>query len=185
LDGRILDKYDLEGVRISDFPTAEELKKFKAGDDIVSAGLLLGASGKKRNYPIFKFGNVSSIPEESADAPRCGQATQSHALKLWFVAASLVEGNSGSPIYYSPPQFTGDRRAVLLGVQSIGFLGWDVAGMTPVQFVYDIIEMMKLPDMDLRRNVQPQQPPKIRGLDKVGQGGVRPSFFQLSLIEDS
>jgi hypothetical protein len=147
----------VDGAAISDFPTPEELKIFRAGDEIVSAGLLQGASGKKRNYPMFKFGHISSIPEESADPPNCGQGPASHNLKVWFIAASLVPGNSGSPLYYVPPRFSA-KRALFLGVQSMSYLGWDVAGMTPAQYVYEIIEKMKLPDADLRRNVPPKQP---------------------------
>ena len=156
LQGSIVDKYDVEGVNISDFPTPEETKELKEGADVVSAGLLEGASGKKRNYPIFKFGNVSSIPDEPADAPKCmGQnPTPAHFLKLWFIAASLVPGNSGSPIYYAPRMFSG-KRAFLLGVQSMSFIPWDVAGMTPIEYVYQLIEKLNLPDADLRRNVQP------------------------------
>jgi|SRR5581483_8989418 len=154
LNGPVLDKYDVQGVRINDFPTPDEVKKIKAGDDIVSAGLLPGASGKKRNYPIFKFGNVSSIPEELADVHTCGDSPQTRFLTLWFVAANLVPGNSGSPIYFAPGLFRAGRP-FLLGVQSSSLLGWDVAGMTPVENVYDMIEHLKLPDADLRRNVPP------------------------------
>jgi hypothetical protein len=157
LQGSELEKYDVQGVKVSDFPTPEEVKGLKAGADIVSAGLLPSFTGKKRNYPIFKFGNVSSIPSESADAPKCpGQSSSSHLLKLWFVAANLAPGNSGSPIYYEPPLFSGGR-AFLLGAQSISLIPWDVAGMTPVEHVYKMIEELKLKDADLRRNVQPEQ----------------------------
>ncbi len=154
LDASKLAPYDVLGVHIAEFPTPEELKTFTAGDAVISAGLFPGASGKKRNYPIFKFGNISSIPNETADVA-CGN--QSRSLKLWFVAASLVPGNSGSPIFYVPAGFAGltvggtNNRAVLLGVQSMSFLSWDVAGMTPVEHIYKIIEGLKLPDADLRR----------------------------------
>jgi hypothetical protein len=42
---------------------------------------------------------------------------------------------------------------MFLGIQSTSFIPWDVAGMTPAQYVYDIIEKMELPSADLRRNV--------------------------------
>jgi hypothetical protein len=144
LQGSAVDKYDVQGVRVADFPTPEDVKQIKAGAEIVSAGLLPGASGKKRNYPIFKFGNVSSIPAEPADAPKCGnQSTQSHFVKLWFVAANLAPGNSGSPIYYTPQLFSGGRP-FLLGIQSSSFIPWDVAGMIPIEYVYDIIDKLNL-----------------------------------------
>jgi hypothetical protein len=166
LSGPLLDDYDVDGIHVADFPTPEEQKALSAGDAIVSAGLLPGASGKKRNYPIFKFGNISSIPDEPADAPNCGSSPsqQPRFLKLWFVAASLVPGNSGSPICYVPSGFSGlitvgaNPRPMFLGIQSTSFIPWDVAGMTPAEYVYKLIEKMKLPDADLRRNVQPAQP---------------------------
>jgi hypothetical protein len=157
LNGKVLDEYDTGAVPIFLFPTEEELKTFKAGDEVVSAGLLPGASGKKRNYPISKYGYVSSIPEESVDPPKCGQQPTLHPLKLWFIAANLVEGNSGAPIYFSPPVIS-NRRPVLLGVQSMSFIPWDVAGMTPVRYVYEIIESLKLKDADLTRHAEPKKP---------------------------
>ena len=40
---------------------------------------------------------------------------------------------------------------MLLGIQSISFLGADVAGMTPINFVYEILQGIALPDSDLHR----------------------------------
>lgn len=159
LDGSVLDKYDVGAVLMSDFPTAEEIKTFNVKDEVVSAGLLPGASGKKHNYPISKFGHLSSLPAESVDAKLCGEQAAPRSLKVWIVAASLVPGNSGSPIFFSP-QMLSSRRAVLLGVQSIALLPWDVAGMTPIQYVYEIIESMTsvMKDADLTRNHQPKKP---------------------------
>jgi hypothetical protein len=164
------DAQDISAVNVADFPTADELKKFATGDEVISAGLLPGASGKKRNYPVFKFGNISSIPDEPIDSvcipPGLRQAyprgTPAYSEKLWLVAASLAPGNSGSPIFFMPAGSGGlrmdPRRPVLLGVQSTSFIPWDLAGMTPVQYVYDMIEKMKLPDIDLHRNAPPVQP---------------------------
>lgn len=159
LNGSILDGYDVEGLRIGDFPTPEEEKHFKSGDSVVSAGLMPGASGKMRNYPIFKFGNVSSIPDEPADTS-CGQGTQAVQRKVWFIAASLVPGNSGSPIYYVPDILTTSEtvnRPTFLGIQSTSFLGYDVAGMTPANYVYEVIQHIKAADENLERNPQPSK----------------------------
>jgi hypothetical protein len=41
---------------------------------------------------------------------------------------------------------------MLLGVQSFSYVGADVAGMTPIGFVYDIFKDLALPDADLRRD---------------------------------
>ena len=139
------------GIRVTELPTPEELKKVNTGSQIVSAGLLLGASGSKRNYPIFKFGYVSSIPEEKIAVNCCPGGCVTKLETEWMIAASLVPGNSGSPIVYVPPFLQGGR-AFLLGVQSSSFLGFDVAGMAPVQYLIDLIRSMNLPDANLGPN---------------------------------
>jgi hypothetical protein len=162
LNAKALADYDYVAVPVSVFPTPEEVKSLATGDNIISAGLIPGASGKKRNYPVFKFGNISSIPDEPADVS-CQQGT-SRSEKVWFIAASLVPGNSGSPIFYFPfgsgGISLGSGRPLLLGVQSMSFLPWDVAGMTPVQYVYEIIQQMKIPNADLRRGPPPTPTPR-------------------------
>ena len=54
--------YEIDGVPISLFPTDEEaetLKKSGIGEEILSAGLLPTFPGVRRNYPFFKFGNMT------------------------------------------------------------------------------------------------------------------------------
>ncbi len=163
IDGALLDKYDVDGIHMTDFPTPEEQKALNSGDAIISAGLFPGLSGKKRNYPLFKFGNISSISDEPAEAG-CPGGQGTRLMKVWFVAANLAPGNSGSPIYYVPAgwgqmiMLGNNHRPMFLGIQSLSFIPWDVAGMTPAEYVYDLIGKMKIPDADLRRNVQPVQP---------------------------
>ena len=155
LTGSVVSAYDINAVPIQLFPTPEETKTFVVGDPIVSAGLIPGASGKKRNYPFFKFGNISSIPDENAEAS-CVTGGQTVSEHVWFIAANLVPGNSGSPIFFAP--FGGGgitvgigSRPMLLGVQSLSFIPFDIAGMTPIEYVYQAIADMKLGDADLRR----------------------------------
>jgi len=140
-----------EPFSVSNLPTKDELTKIDSGSSIASAGLLLGASGSKRNYPLFKFGNVSSIPKEklpSKCCPDCAVQMQTE----WLIAASLVGGNSGSPIFYAPSAINltnQPSRAFLLGVQSTSFEGADVAGMAPVSYLIKILQDLNLPDVDL------------------------------------
>ena len=58
------EKYELSAISISDFATPEELSRLSTGDSIVSAGLVPGAQGEHRNYPVFKFGEISTILDE-------------------------------------------------------------------------------------------------------------------------
>jgi len=126
------------GLSISQLPSASEAKSVEIGSAVVSAGLLPGVPGAKRNYPIFKFGNVSSIPLEKIPVPGC--AGTPRLVTEWLIAASLVGGNSGSPIVRTAP--LGETgRPFLLGVQSISFRDqtgeFDVAGMAPIRYLVE------------------------------------------------
>lgn len=137
-------------------PTDEELHTISIGDDIVSAGVLLELRDTQRNYPVFKFGKISNIPNE--DIPtQCVGGVQ-FKIRAWLVAANLVPGNSGSPILYYPPfgensdiSSPGLQRMVLIGIQSSSAVPSDIAFMTPANYVFDIIQSMNLRNADLYR----------------------------------
>jgi hypothetical protein len=143
---------DYNVIGLSEFPKAVEVGTMDTGSQILSAGLFPGASGKKRNYPIFKFGYVSSRPLEKISFKGCPNGREIAASE-WMIAASLVPGNSGSPILYVPAAggspSVGPGRAVVIGVQSTSFIGWDIAGMAPIQFLIDALKITDLPDLDL------------------------------------
>jgi hypothetical protein len=147
-----------DAILLSDFATEEEMSRLLEGFQVVSAGLLPAQPGSRRNYPFFKFGHISNRIAEEVEV-RCTPQSAPRLTRLWFIAANLVPGNSGSPIFHvklSPPgiRFSGEMRTMLVGVQSISFSGADIAGMTPISFVYDIVKSMKLPDTDLRRGTK-------------------------------
>lgn len=148
-------EYDLDTIPISVFATPDEAKNLSIGDDLLSAGLLPSYTGVKRNYPVFRFGRISDIPDEPLPMV-CGQDRPPRRAKMWLIAADLTPGASGSPIFFVPAgangmTFGGPGRPFLIGLQSASFLGADVAGMTPVQAIFDTIQSMDLPNADLRR----------------------------------
>jgi hypothetical protein len=153
------DAVDVTSIPVELFPTDVEIASQSIGDPIMSAGLLPSLPGNSRNYPIFKFGQISNIPSESIET-RCQEATLQ--IKVWLIAANLVPGNSGSPIFHVPLGGSGvtlgGTRPMLLGVQSMSFLGAGVAGMTPIKFVYEILEQQEIKDADLHRGPQPAPP---------------------------
>ncbi len=151
-----LSKSDFRALPASRLPTDEELSKLSIGDDIVSAGMLLNLRAMQRNYPVFKFGKISSILREDAQTV-CGDGAP-FDIKAWLIAANLVPGNSGSPILYYPPfgengdiSSPGLQRLVLIGVQSSSVAASDVAFMTPANYVFDIIQSINIRDADLYR----------------------------------
>lgn len=178
IDAQYLVRANVENspVNIAEAATLDEAKKVDTGAQIVSAGLLLGASGERRNYPIFKFGYVSSKPDEPIGLT-CIPGAPPKQMTEWMIAASLVPGNSGSPIYYVPPGggiiSVTNQRAALLGVQSMSFLGSDVAGMTPVRFLVDAIRRYGVADMDFGKlDADLKQPVAAPTSDVIKPGPV-------------
>jgi hypothetical protein len=154
-------EFDLVLIPVEFFPTDAELAAQGIGDPVMSAGLMPALPGIRRNYPIFKFGQISNIPSENVET-RCSPQEPTFFVKVWLIAANLIPGNSGSPIFHVPLGGSGvsigGTRPMLLGVQSMSFGGADVAGMTPINFVYEILQGLALPDADLHRGPQPTTP---------------------------
>ena len=171
-----VDTYDLKWTAISMFATQAEAKRLAISDGVVSAGLLPDFPGVRRNYPLFKFGQISNIPREPIAIPcrdRAGAlmldakgTTLQREADVWLLAIALVGGSSGSPVFSSPPGARGagegmtfraqigPGRDMLIGVQSLALDG-SVAGMTPIEVVFDVISKMSLPDADLFRGIRP------------------------------
>lgn len=151
----LLKDVDGETIPLSDLPSENEVKSIGVGDQIVSAGLVPGFTGKNRNRPFFKFGYISSTSDEDVDT-RCSLQGASYPIRGWFVAANLVPGNSGSPIFFVPPGGGGVSfgspvtRAVLLGIQSSSILPADLAVMTPSNYLYEAVRLLPLPNADLQ-----------------------------------
>lgn len=161
------DLFDVDSVPVELFPTEAETALQSIGDPVMSAGLLPFLPGNARNYPIFKFGQISNIPSESIETRCVLPQGPTFLVKVWLIAANLVPGNSGSPIFHVPLGGSGvsigGTRPMLLGVQSLSYIGSDVAGMTPIKFVYEILEQQGFKNADLHRGPQPASsnpPPK-------------------------
>jgi hypothetical protein len=140
-------KYALNTIKLSEFGTDADMKSLSIGDDVVSAGLMPFYTGVKRNYPIFKFGKVSSIPDESVPM-NCGQRN----IREVLIAANMFPGSSGSPVFVVAPGGNGvsfGGKTFLMGIQSNSYLTAEVAGVTPVQAILDAINSMQLSDANL------------------------------------
>jgi len=153
--------YDVQAISFREFARPEEAAKLGPGSQIASNGLVPGLAGQKRNYPVFKFGKIASIPDELIPS-QCGPGTPARNLKVWVLGANLVPGNSGSPIYFDPlvPPggiiTTGEPRAMIIGLQSLSFIGADLAGMTPAKYIVELISKTLPPDADLTLGPPPQ-----------------------------
>jgi len=148
------EKYQINMISISDFGTTDELKRLSVGDDLVTAGLMPMFTGSKRNYPIFKFGKISDIPDETVPIS-CDSHQPPRQANEWLIASNSFPGSSGSPIFFVPAGANGitvgGGRSFLAGLQSIAYGNADVAGMTPADEIFDTIQSMNLPNVDLYR----------------------------------
>jgi hypothetical protein len=141
---------DFTNITLADFATNDELSQLGVGIEVASAGLLPLFPGVQRNYPVFKFGYLSTKPTEQVQMPcRPGHFMP---LRVWFADVNLIGGNSGSPVVTVPRLFSGERAEVV-GLQSMTFNGTDVAGITSSDHIFEIIENMGLAGVDLYRGV--------------------------------
>jgi hypothetical protein len=151
--GKMQEEYDFLPIPLALFASSDEVARLKIGDSIASAGLVPGQSGEKRNYPFFKFGEISNIPDEPTKV-------DCRVQRVWFTAINLVNGNSGSPIFYTAPPIrslvNSVSRAVIIGVQSGSIIPADLAAMTPIEDVFKIIERVSPPNADLTRGDTPK-----------------------------
>lgn len=159
-------KYDVGTIPLSVFGTPDELKQLSIGDDLLTAGLMPMFPGLRRNYPIFKFGKISDVLDETVPLSCPKPTGPPRQIKAWLIAANSFPGSSGSPIFYVPAGANnisfGGGRAFVAGLQSNTFgaagLGLaDVAGMTPAAVIFDTIQSMNLPNADLYRGLPRNQ----------------------------
>jgi hypothetical protein len=150
---------DVTFINVSDFGTADEIKKWSigTGSGIISAGLVPALANAPRNYPAFKFGRVSSVLDEPLQESRCGPGSRVTSTWAWLIAGNFVGGNSGSPIYLLPLDFKlgggltyEGPRPMLLGLLSATIGEADLAEMVPVEYLFQIIAK-NYPDGDLYR----------------------------------
>jgi len=146
--------YDVRFLNFRNFGTPDEIAKIGVGSQTASAGLVPGLEGKKRNNPVFHFGKIASIPDETVTYT-CKQDSQPRQFRVWWLATTLVPGTSGSPIFFDPlfppgaDITAGEPRGMIIGLQSLAMGAADLAGMTPAKYIVDAISRSVGPDADL------------------------------------
>jgi hypothetical protein len=151
-------RYDVIFLNFRNFGKPEEIAKIGIGSQTASAGLVPGLEGKKRNNPIFHFGKIASIPDEST-VMACRPGAEPRPWRVWWLATTLVPGTSGSPIFFDPlfppgaDVTAGEPRGMIIGLQSLSIGGGDLAGMTPAKYVIEAISRIVGTDADLRFGV--------------------------------
>jgi hypothetical protein len=132
---------DVRFIPVADFATKAETENYKVGigDQIVTAGLVPALLAAQRNYPAFKFGRISNIPEEPINMT-CTQADKALPRGAWLLAGNFVGGNSGSPVYLLPPVPSAAHRVMLIGIIAGAIPDVDLRQMVPSEYVFDVIQ---------------------------------------------
>src|SRR5580692_763552 len=132
---------DVRFIPVADFATKAETENYKVGigDQIVTAGLVPALLAAQRDYPAFKFGRISNIPEEPINM-RCTQEDKPLPRNVWLLAGNFVGGNSGSPVYLLPPQPSAVHRVMLIGILAGSIPNVDLGQMVPSDYVFDVIQ---------------------------------------------
>jgi hypothetical protein len=132
---------DVRFIPVADFATKAETENYKVGigDQIVTAGLVPALLDAERNYPAFKFGRISNIPEEPINM-KCTQADKALPRDVWLLAGNFVGGNSGSPVYLLPPVPSAVHRVMLIGILAGAIPDVDLGQMVPSEYVFDVIQ---------------------------------------------
>jgi hypothetical protein len=87
--------HDWRTLATSLIATDEIIKKrsIGVGDDLFITGLFVHRSGKARNIPILRVGNIAAMPEEKIDTKEFG------SIDAYLVEARSIGGLSGSPVF--------------------------------------------------------------------------------------
>ncbi|MGA8037795.1 MAG: hypothetical protein WA823_14450 [Candidatus Acidiferrales bacterium] len=130
---------DVRFLPVSDFATGAETANYNVGigDQIVTAGLVPALLDTQRNYPAFKFGRISNIPEEPINMV-CTKGDKSEPRDVWLLAGNYVGGNSGSPVFLLPTP-PAAHRVMLIGIIAGAIPEVDLGQMVPSESVFAII----------------------------------------------
>jgi hypothetical protein len=149
-----LNMFDQSAIGMWDLANSKILGDKAIGLETVSPGLLYEFAGTRRNYQVLRFGHIASIPYERVPTA-CGPGLPPRLLRVWFIAANQTPGTSGAPVYTSPGQLSGLKPA-LVGVQSSARLNDDIAFITPIAYVVEILRGIGFEDADLDITEKPQ-----------------------------
>jgi hypothetical protein len=93
------------------------------GDEVFISGLFVNHSGKHRNIPIIRTGNIAMMPEEPVSLDSFGDA------EVYLIESRSIGGLSGSPVFVHKSM--DDMGKLVVGGQRIYLIGlvhghWDI-----------------------------------------------------------
>lgn len=105
------DHMDFRTIPIEMFLKKEEMEvDVGAGDEVFIVGLFANLSGKQRNSPLVRVGNIAMAPEDKV--PTCSFGD----IDAYLIEARSLGGISGSPVFTTPSGIVGKKRLYLMGL---------------------------------------------------------------------
>lgn len=110
-------KYDLKCVPDSMLTTREDFNELniREGTGVFYTGLFTPYPGRKKNYPIVRFGQVALVTDEKIE-------WDNQLLDLYLIECTSIGGNSGSPVFFRLGQEDG-RNTFVMNVRKIKLAG--------------------------------------------------------------
>jgi hypothetical protein len=145
-----LDTYKSFDTPFSLLPTQSDIFKIaqaqngpsrdRPGHLIVTASLRTQVPTDLSAFPLSDFGIIASTTTEPVSV-QCGSGSPPTPLKVWFINASIEQGDSGAPVYTSVVRSGQTARTpILIGVQAIAWPDRGVAGITPSSVLADLVQ---------------------------------------------
>jgi hypothetical protein len=105
---RVLDEFDVLAFPTEWFLSREFIQsgEISIGNEVFIAGLFTGHSGRGKNTPIIRVGNIAMLPEEKVSTETFGD------MEAYLIEARSIGGVSGSPVFFCPPQIKGTHLQI-------------------------------------------------------------------------
>lgn len=134
-------------IAIQQFAIDAKVAEYKVatGDEVFFVGLFSEHPGTERNQPIFRFGNVSLMPDEKI-LVNLGDSTA--RIRAYLVEARSWGGHSGSPAFvYFPPDRFGNSISMntSLPIFLLGLVQGHQEIKSDVAFIGDVFGTGKVP----------------------------------------
>lgn len=147
--------FDYSLILDEEFMKEQEVRE---GTDVFAVGYLYGHSGKKKNFPVAKFGKVAMLTNEVwyRSPPPRNMDEEAYLIEL-----QIVPGLSGAPVMLQSPQFRVDKegkfqyrrvKPFIVGVIK-GLLPSPIGGtqgVTAIEPAYHLRELLKKLADDLK-----------------------------------
>jgi hypothetical protein len=105
----ILDGFKWASLPLEWFADHESLKIYNIGygDDVYLVGRLIAQSGRQKNTPVVRFGNIS-LPADPAEPVKYGSREQ----EAHLIECRSISGFSGSPVFVTAQRFYSNEEAI-------------------------------------------------------------------------